>query len=212
MRNEDILAPLMSEIAQLRAAGREWRQIGQMLEERGVVAASGIPFTVAALRTYCSNYSRPKEAPVSQQLAELEAALKAEKDARLAAEYQRHRLAKMMAEYLISRIQWTRGILAVGKRDIGLAYLNHQRQARELRTFIEDISSDAAGVADRAGELITLLCLDLAAEPNMQISASELSELRLSDQEDLRRFVRREYFAGNDRWELSMAAATPPPR
>jgi len=209
MRNEDILAPLMPEIYDMRAAGMTWREISHLLAERGVVSAAGSPFTIAALRTYWSNHSRPKDAPASPQLAELEAALKSEQNLRLTAEYHRDRLATMMAEYLISRMQWTRGVLATGRRNVGPEYVNYQSRSRELREWIQAISPGAATIADRAGELVTLLCFDLAAEPNMQLSVDDLAELRITDKEDLDRHVRQQRQATGHRWELAMAAATP---
>lgn len=208
MRNEDILAPLMPEIGDLRTVGVTWREIGRLLNERGIVSSSGLSFSPSALRAYCSNFARSKDVPLSERLDELGAALKAERDARIAAEFQRDRIAALVAEYLISRIQWSRGVLSRGKRDIGYGWVNHQRKAWELREWIEAISPAAGKVADDAGALVTVLALDIAGQSPEQISGEELTELRFSDA-DLTLLLQQQYFAANQDWGLSMAAATP---
>ena len=206
MRNEDILAPLLPEITALRNAERSWWEIGQLLEERGVVSLSGLPFSLAALRTYSSNAARPKKTPLAQRLEELEAVLKAESNARLAAECQRDHLARVMIEYLVARTQWVRRILSMGERDIGPMLTDHQRHARELFEAIETISPAVARTADRAGALLTLLCWDLAGQESAQLPPAELSELRLAD-EDLDSHLQRQHQADGFRWELAIAAA-----
>ena len=208
--NQALLAPVMDEILKLHATGRTWKEVCEYLEERGVVSSSGLPFMPSALRAYVSNHTRPKgPAPPTVQ-TELKSTLEAEHTKQFDAKLQRDQLARLMTEYIIARMQWTRGILAAGRRDVGYEYTNFQHRSRELRERIHAISPSAADIADRAGKLVTLLCFDLAAEPNMQISADKLTRLQISDREGLDHHVHQQYLTDNYRWELSMVAATPP--